>query len=458
MGSSRALPFAAGIAVRAVVIGALAFGAVALAAWPHYYAAAAIVLGLAVLVGLDLARGAAAADRTLAQFVDGLFAEGYDRPGRRPGAGRLGAAIDRALDELGRMRAARQRRLDYLQALIDTVAASVLVVGPGGRVEFANRAASARLGEADRLDQLDALGAAAAERLEAAPAGSRLIVTLASGERALASIGAFASAEGPRRLIALQGLAAELDAVEQEAWRDLTRILAHEMMNSLTPICSLAESLSGLDPADDRAALAEAMEVIGRRSAGLMHFVERYRRLAELPAPERTRVEAARLVASLDTLTGALAAERGVRYESAADPPDLSFAADPELVEQAVINLLKNALDAVADRPDGRVRLVVRGEDGGASITVVDNGPGLQPADAEAAFTPFFTTKPGGAGIGLSLARQIALAHGGRLEHRPAPRGGAAFRLVLPAVPGGAMVGETDAEVTDAETNEGAPP
>ena len=456
MGSSRALPFAAGIAVRAAVIGALAFAAVALAAWPHYYASAAIVLGVAGLVGLDLARGAAAADRTLAQFVDGLFAEGYDRPGRRPGAGRLGAAIDRALDELGRVRAARQRRLDYLQALIDTVAASVLVVGPGGRVEFANRAASARLGEADRLDQLEALGPDAARRLADAPAGSRLIVTLASGERALASVGAFASAEGPRRLVALQGLAGELDAVEQEAWRDLTRILAHEMMNSLTPICSLAESLTeslgGLDPAGDRAAPVEALEVIGRRSAGLMHFVERYRRLAELPAPERTRIEAAGLVASLDALTGALAAERGVRYESAVEPPGLAFAADPELIEQAAINLLKNALDAVAGQPDGRVRLVVRAEGDGAAITVVDNGPGLKPAEAEAAFTPFFTTKPGGSGIGLSLARQIALAHGGRLEHRPAPRGGAAFRLLLPAEPGRAMVSGTDAE-----TDQGAP-
>ncbi len=103
----------------------------------------------------------------------------------------------------------------------------------------------------------------------------------------------------------------------------------------------------------------------------------------------------------------------------------------------------------MAGRPDGRVRLAVRAEDGGVAITVVDNGPGLAPAEAEAAFTPFFTTKPGGSGIGLSLARQIALAHGGRLEHRPAPRGGAMFRLLLPADDGRAIVAETD---------EGAPP
>ena len=432
MGSSRALPFAAGVAARAAIIGALAFAALALAGWRHYYATSAILLGVALIVALDLARSTAAADRTLAQFVDGLFAEGYDRPGRKPGSGRLGAAIDRALDGLAGVRAERQRRLDYLGALIDTVSASVLVVGEHGRLEFANRAARQRLGEAAQLRELAALGPDAATLLADAPLGSRLMITLADGQRALASVGAFASADGPRRLIALQGLASDLDAVEEEAWRDLTRILAHEMMNSLTPICSLAESLTAPGSSVDPAAIGDAVEVIGRRSAGLMHFVERYRRLADLPAPERVELRAAVLVAGLDTLTKGLAAERGIGWESVVDPPGLTLLADPELIEQAVLNLLKNALEAVAGRPDGRVRLICGRENGMASITVVDNGPGLSPAQAEAVFTPFFTTKPGGSGIGLSLARQIALAHGGRLEHVPAARGGAAFRLLLP--------------------------
>jgi len=441
MGSSRALPFAAGVAARAAVIGALAFAALSLAGWRHYYATAAILLGCALVIALDLARSTAAADRTLAQFVDGLFAEGYDRPGRKSGAGRLGAAIERALDGLSQVRADRQRRLDYLIALIDTVSASVLVVGAGGRLEFANRAARQRLGEAASLERLEALGSDAAARLAAAPLGSRLIVTLADGQRALASVGAFASADGPRRLIALQGLASDLDAVEQEAWRDLTRILAHEMMNSLTPICSLAESLAALGPEDDRAAMGEAVEVIGRRSAGLMHFVERYRRLADLPAPEKVELRASTLVAGLDTLTRGMAAERGVAWDCAVDPPDLTMLADPELLEQAVLNLLKNALEAVAAKPDGRVRLICERDGAMDSITVVDNGPGLTPAQAEAVFTPFFTTKPGGSGIGLSLARQIALAHGGRLEHLAPPRGGAAFRLLLPEAPSAAAPG-----------------
>jgi two-component system nitrogen regulation sensor histidine kinase NtrY len=312
----------------------------------------------------------------------------------------------------------------------------VLVVDPTGRLEFANRAACRRLGEADRLDALAALGPESARRLAEAPAGSRLIVTLASGERALASIGAFASADGPRRLIALQGFAADLDAVEQEAWRDLTRILAHEMMNSLTPICSLAESLAALGESD-RATLAEAVEVIGRRSASLLSFVERYRRLAELPAPEMAAIPASDFVARLDALTRPMAAERGVAYESRVEPIDLTLYADTDLIEQAALNLLKNGLEAAAGRAGGRVRLDCHAEGGSAVVAVIDNGPGLAPAEAETAFTPFFTTKPGGSGIGLSLARQVAIAHGGRLEHETPAHGGAAFRLVLPVLSSG---------------------
>ena len=436
MASSKTLGFAAGVGVRAAAIGLLVFAAIAVMVWKQYYATGAILLGVGVIVALDLARSAQANDRTMAQFVDGLYAEGFERPVVRPGDGRLSLAIERALARIGETRAERQRRLEYFQALIDTVAAAVLVADVDGRIEFANLAAARRLGEAGRLDQLSALGAPAVAALAHAPLGSRRIVTLADGQRMLASIGGFASAAGPRRLIALQSLAGDLDAVELEAWQGLTRILAHEMMNSLTPICSLAEGLPALLPADVAGGAAgEAIEVIARRSAGLMSFVDRYRRLADLPVPDRTPIAAADLVAGLQTLIAPQLAERGVDFESAVEPADLTLEADPDLLEQALINLLKNAQEAVASQPGGRIRLACRREDDGVAISISDNGPGLSPAAAEAAFTPFFTTKAAGSGIGLTLARQIALAHGGRLEHRALTPRGAEFRLVLPEDP-----------------------
>jgi nitrogen fixation/metabolism regulation signal transduction histidine kinase len=431
-GSFGAGSFAAGVALRAALIGALVFATVAVVVWRHWFATALVLSGLALLIALDVARSARAIDRTLAQFVDGLFAEGDERPGVRPPAGRLAAAIERTLERLAATRAERQRRLEYLQALIDTVAAAVLVIDETGSVEFANRAARHRLGEAARLDQLPTLGASA-EALRQAPPGAQLVVTLAGGQRMLASIGGFVADGRRRRMIALQGLSSDLAAAELESWRNLARILSHEMMNSLTPICSLAEGLPTLLGAEVAGtAASQALEVIARRSAGLMSFVDRYRAVADLPAPANARIAADAFVARLQTLMDPLMAERQVAFETLAQPPGLTLAADPDLLEQAVINLLKNALDATVGSDGACVRLSCSHEEDAVVITVTDNGPGLDPAAAEAAFTPFFTTKPGGSGIGLTLARQIALAHGGRLEHLPRAPHGATFRIVLP--------------------------
>jgi nitrogen fixation/metabolism regulation signal transduction histidine kinase len=431
-----AAAFALSVAIRSAAIGVLVFIAVAITITKHWYATGAVILGLAALVAADIARLAQTTDRTLAQFVDGLFAEGHERPSARGPAGRLAGAIERALERLGRSRAERQRRMEYVQALIDTVAAAVLVLDEVGGIEFANRAARNRLGEAGTLDQLAALGAGAAKAISEAPPGAQIVVTLASGQRMLASVAVFVADGRRRRMVALQSLSGDLAAVELESWRGLTRILSHEMMNSLTPICSLAEGLPARLPAELAASdLADALEVIARRASGLMHFVDRYRRVADLPAPTAGPIAAEDLASRLVTLMGPLMAERGVAFEARCNPKGLVLFADPELIEQALINLLKNALDAVEGRAGGRVTLGFASIDGAAVIAVGDNGPGLAPDAAEAAFTPFFTTKAGGHGIGLSLARQIALAHGGRLEHRPIEPGGAAFVMTLPNAP-----------------------
>jgi two-component system nitrogen regulation sensor histidine kinase NtrY len=433
MGSSGAGKFAAGVAVRAILIGALAFAAVAAIAWRNWYATGAVLLVAALIVALTIAQSARSIDRTLAQFVDGLFAEGYERPTAKAPSGQLANAIQRALERLGETRAERQRRLEQLQGLLDTVAAAVVVTDDAGALTYANRSARMRLGEASRLGQLPGLGEAAMEIVLAAPAGSQQVVTLAAGQRALASVSAFDSSEGRRRLIAFQSLSGDLAAVELEAWQSLARILAHEMMNSLTPICSLAESLPAMLPAGLEGGLAtDAIEVIARRSRRLMTFAERYRELADLPAPETSPVPAADILASLRTLMTPLMGERGVAFEVGDVAPNLLIQADAELVEQALINLVKNAADAVAGRPDAWVRLSCEAREDGIALVVCDNGPGMAPGRAEEAFTPFFTTKAGGAGIGLPLARQIALGHGGRLQHRPLQPTGAAFEFVLP--------------------------
>jgi two-component system, NtrC family, nitrogen regulation sensor histidine kinase NtrY len=428
--------FALGAALRAAAISVLAFGAL----WTgerRLWATAVVLLGVLALVVLDLMRSIWAADRTLAQFIEGVTAEGYERPTIPPGLRELGAAIRAALDRLAALRAERQQRTDFLEALADTVSAALLVVDDKGAVTAANRAARVGLGaHIGALAAIPTLGAETAQRLLDLPIGAREIVRLPDQRAMLAQVSGFTAEGGARRLIALQSVSADLDAVEVKAWQDLVRVLAHEMMNSLTPICSLSENIAGKlagPPSPQSAAeVIEAAEVISRRSHGLMNFVERYRRLTDAPAAVKTRTPAAEVVRNLDRLAAALIGSDAIAYSSAVQPSWLTIDADPDLLEQAMINLLKNAVDAVRGRPRAAVRLTCTLEEDQIALTVADNGPGLPTEDPEGVFVPFFTTKAGGSGIGLTLARQIALSHGGRLEHRAAKPHGAVFQLLLP--------------------------
>ncbi|HEX3366589.1 sensor histidine kinase [Phenylobacterium sp.] len=429
--------FALGAGARAAAVSALTFG-ILLAGERRLWATAAVLAGVAVLVVLDLMRSIRAADRTLAQFVEGVTAEGYERPTTPVGLRALGKAIQTALDRLAAVRAERQQRADFLEALADTVSAALLVVDDHGLVTGVNRAARISLSaSAGPLNAIPALGAETVERLLALPAGAREIVRLADQRAILATVSGFTAAGAARRLIALQSLAGDLDAVEVKAWQDLVRVLAHEMMNSLTPICSLSESIAARlgephSPAAE-AEIIESAEVIARRGQGLMAFVERYRQLTDTPAVVKARVPATGFVRRLDRLAEAMIGADAIAWSSAVQPAWLTLDADADLLEQAAINLIKNAFDAVRGRPDARVRLSLTLEEEQAVLNVADNGPGLPTDDPEGVFVPFFTTKDGGSGIGLTLARQIALGHGGRLEHRAASPNGAVFQLTLPA-------------------------
>jgi nitrogen fixation/metabolism regulation signal transduction histidine kinase len=432
----RAWPFAAALALRGLIAGGLLWAAGKAAFGAGYWATATVLTGLALVAAADLVRRAGAAERTLQTFAEGLAAGAIERPARRmPGFGDVASAIDRAANRLEHERISRQQQIDELEALVGTVASALFVLSPDGRIAFCNRAARNLAGEeADRLERMRVIGPELGARLAALPPGAREVVRLADGRAALASAAAYAMPGGERRrLIALQTIAGELDAVEMKAWQDLVRTLAHEMMNSLTPVVSLAESLDRMlrAPETDAVEAAGAAQVIARRSAGLMSFVERYRRMTDLPPPKLAPVAMGELVAALGQLMHPMLADRGIDYGASVEPPDLVLTADAEMLEQAALNLLKNAMEAVEGTAGPRIRLACRLDAAGAVvISVADNGPGL-PADAEGLFLPFFTTKAAGSGIGLSVVRQVALAHHGRVTARTLGPG-AEFALVLP--------------------------
>jgi two-component system, NtrC family, nitrogen regulation sensor histidine kinase NtrY len=178
--------------------------------------------------------------------------------------------------------------------------------------------------------------------------------------------------------------------------------------------------------------IADAIDAIARRSAGLLSFVGRYRRLAELPPPMLRPVRVADLVQRMDQLMSITLSEKGIEYVSRIEPPELTVHADSDLLEQVLVNLLLNAIEACSGIEEPRIEVSCHLAEDTVVIRVADSGCGLDPTRIERIFVPLFTTKPGGSGIGLSLARQIAHAHGGKLEAAMnAPRG-AVFTLELP--------------------------
>jgi two-component system nitrogen regulation sensor histidine kinase NtrY len=218
-------------------------------------------------------------------------------------------------------------------------------------------------------------------------------------------------------------------------------VLTHEIMNSAAPIASLAATAgsllarSGGDAGDGGAAEAvhdtrEALEAIQRRSEALMHFVASYRSFTQIRQPDFRAFPALDLFRQVERLFRVQAEERGIDLRHRVDPADLTLTADEELVEQVLINLLLNAMDAVAGRPAARVELRARLDRyGHVLLQVADNGPGIPPDLQERIFIPFFTTKPEGSGIGLSLSRQILRLHGGTLRVRSDPGAETVFTL-----------------------------
>ncbi len=436
--------FSLGIALRAALLAAIAFTVMRLLSAGQLYATACVAAAIGVLVVVDLARHIARGDRMLARFVDGLGAGDFERPvhgrGRAAGFRQLAAAIDRVAAASMARRAASQRSMDDLRTLIDNLSAALFMVDRDGIIQIANRAGHLLVADhAHRLQECPTIGAEAAGRLIDMPPGRREILRLPGGQRVLASVASISTDGAVRRVVSLENVDSELDAVELKAWQDLVRILSHEMMNSLTPIVSLASSLRPLvaQGTADAGDVDAAIEAIARRSAGLMSFVERYRRMADLPAPTLRPIACRELLVRMERLMKATTTAAHIVFAAQVQPADLEVRADPELLEQALINLLHNAIEAVSccETPGIELRCERRGDR--VAIAVADNGRGFDPRSLDRIFVPFFTTKPEGSGIGLSLARQIALAHRGQIEARANHPRGAVVTLFLPCARSG---------------------
>jgi C4-dicarboxylate-specific signal transduction histidine kinase len=231
----------------------------------------------------------------------------------------------------------------------------------------------------------------------------------------------------PHELLVISDLSRALREEERQAWQRIVRVIGHELNSSLTPIRSMAGTLRKLVhrdplPGDWREDADAALTIIHDRAEALGRFMGAYARLARLPPPTRREVEFSALVQRVVSLhAGSVTVLPG---------PSLVLSIDADQIEQVLINLVKNAAEALTGRDDGRVVLRgARDDQGKVLLQVIDNGPGIDAAHVDDIFLPFFTTKRSGSGVGLSVSRQIMALNKGVLSVKPALGGGSEFTL-----------------------------
>ncbi len=384
----------------------------------------------------------------LARFLDSVrfadFSQGFSHHAQGSGFAELGEVLDRAIK---RMRDEKHRLIDanrFYEAVLDDAPTALLTVDGDGKVELSNKAARRLLmrHQGVRIEDFREYGDAFATALEGGAVNRpRLVPLLVDGvpQTMLVSAAVVHRLGGLVRVVAVQPIQGELNAIEIAAQSDLIRVLTHEIMNSMTPVTSLAHSAVDLMREVDRgqdSALADArsaVETLARRADGVMHFVESYRQISRAPEVRRRAVDVALWAHELDSLFRAGDRSQGVDLEVEVEAGLAPLEVDPDLMSQVLINLLGNAAEAARGhaKPPRILLSFGRTPSGRIRIEVGDNGPGVPDALRQDIFLPFFTTKAKGTGVGLSLARQVVLAHRGSISIGESDLGGALFRILV---------------------------
>jgi len=239
-------------------------------------------------------------------------------------------------------------------------------------------------------------------------------------------------------IFSIHNIFEELQAQEITSWQKLIRILTHEIMNSVSPVISLAHStndLIGTTKVIDQEARSEihqAIKAIQKRSEGLLHFTETYRRLTKVPPPTLVKIDAKAMLDDVILLMGTIMKDKAIVLEYLTPEKPIEFWGDTEQLEQVLINLIKNAIEALVDVVDKKIIIQLESREASVIFRVRDSGPGVPMELRDQIFIPFYTTKEEGSGIGLSLCRQIIYQHGGSLRVNFPEEGGAEFIASLP--------------------------
>jgi nitrogen fixation/metabolism regulation signal transduction histidine kinase len=351
----------------------------------------------------------------------------------------LNKAFNDVLEAFRIARAEKEEHLNYLHTVVQHVSTGLLSFDHEGQIGIINTTAK-RFLQTPQIRNL----------IELKPRNPELykkLIAMKPGDKALIrntndiSLAIHATELRLRgktfKLIALQNIQTELQQKEIEAWQNLTRVLRHEIMNSITPIASLTETLNQILKEDIKKQdgtenfsleeesvedLRDGLNTIENRSKGLVRFVDAYRDYTTIPKPKFANISLSKLFDHINHLLGAEMKSLEIEFIISLTPEDLVITADKELIEMVIINLIKNAKEALVEKGEGKVELRGRIDtDRRAIIEVKDNGPGIIKEALDRIFIPFYSTKRDGSGIGLALSRQIMQLHHGSLTVKSEP-------------------------------------
>ncbi len=413
------------------------------------YATMSLVALAVLLQMVSLIHFVERTNRDLSRFFESIrysdFSQSFSTGPRGRTFDELNSAFTSIMERFREARSEKEEQYRYLQTLLQHIGLGVISFDQDGDVDLINNAAKRLLTihGLRRIEDLRSISPELTETLRKIESGERELVRVKlEGEnlQLIVSATEFRQRDRALKLISMQNIESELAEKEMEAWQKLISVLTHEIMNSVTPIASLASTVgdivrasnnsdSGLS-SDERADIDEAVGTIERRCTGLLSFVQSYRKLTKVPTPKYEIVPLRDLFDDVYKLLARQTDEAGIDVTIEIDPETLEITADRELIEQVLINILINAIQALKGNEDPRIVLRGATDDRGRSlIEISDNGTGMDDEIREKVFTPFFTTRRDGSGIGLSLSRQIMRLHKGRINVDSTPGVGSTFTL-----------------------------
>jgi len=423
------------VAFRVLLLGLTIALLIYMAGKPNMIFAAGLTFFIIIGQLVELYRFISQINRKLTRFLESVkysdFISGFTSDNKLGSSFReLNVAFNEVLEAFRKARSEKEEHWQYLNTIVQQVRTGILSFDVDGNIQLMNANAKRFVGISNikNIHELKKHNANLYHTLLEVQSGKSTLYK--SGTEFLLTLQAteLRIRGNSVKLITLQNIQIELQRQELEAWQNLTRVLRHEIMNSITPISSLTSTLREIldhelikkdhiyelkaDGAED---LRDGLETIENRSKGLIKFIDAYREYTSLPRPKLKTVRIKDLIEKVAQLLKPELKKTNIHFSTRCESEYLTVQADEEMIEQVLINLIKNAIESTSQTKGGTIEVNGTYTENAVVIHVVDNGPGIIPEAIDRIFVPFFTTKKTGSGIGLALSRQIMQMHNGSL-------------------------------------------